>query len=90
MQIARSGGGQYFEIGRESDRAIASKIITTIRRRVPAAQEEESAEELYWRFLLAAALFLCCGSLVITSRSELSWLAAGVLVALFIIASTVR
>jgi Ca-activated chloride channel homolog len=90
MQIARIGGGQYFEIGREPDRTIASKIITTIRRRVPAAQEEESAEELYWRFLMAAAVFLCCGSLVITSRGELSWLAAGVLVALFIIASTVR
>jgi hypothetical protein len=33
---------------------------------------------------------LCCGSLVITSRIELSWLAAGTLVALLIIASTVR
>ena len=90
MQIARTGGGQYFELGRESDRTIASKIITNVRRRVPVAQEEESAEELYWRFLFAAAVFLCCGALVITSRLELSWLAAGVLVALFIIASTVR
>ena len=90
MQIARTGGGQYFELGRESDRTIASKIITNVRRRVPVAQEEESAEELYWRFLFAAAVFLCCGALVITSRLELSWLAAGALVALFIIASTVR
>jgi Ca-activated chloride channel family protein len=89
-QIARSGGGQYFEIGREPDRTIASKIITSIRRRIPLAQQEESAQELYWRFLFAAAVFLCCGSLVITSRIELSWLAAGTLVALFIIASTVR
>ena len=90
MQIARTGGGQYFELGRESDRTIASKIITNVRRRVPVAQEEESAEELYWRFLFAAAVFLCCGALVITSRIELSWLAAGVLVAVFIIASTIR
>jgi Ca-activated chloride channel family protein len=90
MRIARTGSGQYFELGRESDRAIASKIITNVRRRVPVAKEEESAEELYWRFLFAAAVFLCCGAFIVRSRLELSWLAAGLLVAVFIIASTVR
>jgi Ca-activated chloride channel homolog len=89
-EIARIGGGQYFEIGREPDRTIAAKIISSIRRRIPVTQEEESTEELYWRFLFAAAAFLVSGSLVVTSRVELSWLAAGVLVTLFIIASTVR
>jgi len=88
--IARIGGGQYFEIGREPDGTIASKIISSIRRRIPMAQEEESTEELYWRFLFAAAACLCCGLLVVTSRVELSCLAAGLVVALFIIANTAR
>ena len=88
--IARIGGGQYFEIGREPDRTIASKIISSIRRRIPMAQEEESTEELYWRFLFAAAVCLCCGLLVVPSRVELSCLAAGLVVALFIIANTAR
>jgi Ca-activated chloride channel homolog len=89
-EIARIGGGQYFEIGRESDRLVASKIISTIRRRIPSAQVEESTEELYWRFLFAAAVLLCCGSLGITRRVELWWLAAGVLATGFVIANTLR
>jgi len=89
-EIARIGGGQYFEIGRESDRAVATKIISSIRRRIPTAQVEESTEELYWRFLFAAAVLLCCGSLGITRRTELWWLAAGVLGTAFVIANTLR
>ena len=89
-EIARIGGGQYFEIGREPDRTVASKIISSIRRRIPVTEEEESTEELYWQFLLAAAVFLCGGSLVVTRRVELSWLAAGALVTALIIANAVR
>jgi Ca-activated chloride channel homolog len=89
-EIARMGGGQYFEIGREPDRVIASRIIGSIRRRITAAQQEESTEELYWRALFVAAVLLCAGSLLVTRRTELSWLAAGALVALFIIANTGR
>jgi Ca-activated chloride channel family protein len=89
-EIARIGGGQYFEIGREPDSSVAFKIISSIRRRIPGAQEEESTEELYWRFLFAAGAFLCLGSLVVTRRAELSWLAGGALVALLILVSTVR
>jgi Ca-activated chloride channel family protein len=89
-EIARIGGGQYFEIGRESDRTVASKIISSIRRRIPAAQVEETNDELYWRFLVAAAVLLCCGSLGITRRIELWWLAAAVLGTLFVIENTIR
>jgi len=89
-EIARAGGGQYFEIGREPDRAVAFKIISSIRRRIPATQEEESHEELYWRFLFAAAVFLCLGSLVVTRRAELAWLAGGALLAILILVNTVR
>ena len=87
-EIARIGGGQYFEIGREPDRTVASRIISSIRRRIPAAQQEESTEDLYWRFLFVAAVLLCCGSLLVTRRTDLSWVAAGALVAVLIIANT--
>ena len=89
-EIARIGGGQYFEIGREPDSSVASKIINSIRRRIPVAQEEEGTEELYWRFLFAAGVFLCLGSFVVTRRAELSWLAGGALVACLILLTTVR
>ncbi len=90
--IARIGGGQYFEIGQEPDRTIASKIISSIRRRIPTAQqqEEESTEELYWRFLFASAVCLCCGLLLVPSRIELACLGAWAVVTLFIIAKIAR
>lgn len=89
-EIARIGGGQYFEIGRESDRIVASRIISSIRRHIPSAQVEETTEELYWRFLFAAAILLCCGSLGITRRVELWWLAAGVLATAFVLGNALR
>ena len=89
-EIARAGGGQYFEIGREPDAAVAAKIISSIRRRIPGTRIEESTEELYWQLLLAAAIVLCLGTLVVRRRVELSWLAGGALVALLILVSTIR
>jgi Ca-activated chloride channel family protein len=89
-EIARIGGGQYFEIGRESDRAVATRIISSIRRRIPSAQVEENTEELYWRFLFAAAVLLCCGSVGITRRVELWWLAGGVAATAFVIGNAIR
>jgi Ca-activated chloride channel family protein len=89
-EIARVGGGQYFEIGRESDRTVATRIISSIRRRIPSAQVEQNNEELYWRFLFAAAVLLCCGTLGITRRVELWWLAAGVLGTALVIANALR
>jgi Ca-activated chloride channel family protein len=84
--IARAGGGEYFEIGRESDRDVASKIIGGVRRRAPVAPREESHEELYWRFLVAAAVFVCLGTVVLRQTTELWCQAAGALVAALILA----
>jgi Ca-activated chloride channel family protein len=85
--IARAGGGDYFEIGREADRDIAFNIIASIRRRAPALQVEESYEELYWWLLLAAAVTLCLGTLLLKGRAELWWQAAGALATILILAS---
>jgi hypothetical protein len=88
--IARIGGGQYFEIGRESDRTVATRIISSIRRRIPSAQVEENTEELYWWFLFAAAVLLCCGAAGLTRRIELWWLAGGVVATAFVIGNAIR
>lgn len=85
--IARAGGGEYFELGREPDRDIAARIISSMRRRAPATPREERREELYWRFLLAAAVILCPGTFVLRRRTELCWQAAGALAAVLILAS---
>ncbi|MGH9257729.1 MAG: VWA domain-containing protein [Vicinamibacterales bacterium] len=89
-EMARAGGGQYFEIGREPDASVAAKIISSIRRRIPASQVDESTEELYWPLLFAAAVVLCLGTFTVRRRTELWWLAGGALLALLVLANTVR
>jgi Ca-activated chloride channel family protein len=84
--IARGGGGEYFEIGREPDRDVAARIIGSVRRRAPVSPLEESFEELYWRFLFAAAVFLALGTVLLRQRTELWWHAAAVLVSVFLLA----
>ena len=75
--IARAGNGEYFEIGREPDRAMASRIIASVRRRAGSGQDLPRRQELYWPFLLAAAVVLCVGTTCLTTRMELWWQAAG-------------
>ena len=87
--IARAGGGEYFEIGRQSDREVAARIVSRVRRRGAVSQETETSEELYWQFLFAAAVLLCLGTLVVRQKTELWWQAAGVLVAVGILASII-
>lgn len=89
-EIARAGGGQYFEIGREGDAYVAARIISSIRRRIPAAGVEASVEELYWQLLAAAGVVLCLGTLLIRRRTELGWLAGATVVVLLIVLNTVR
>jgi hypothetical protein len=87
-RIANGGGGEYFEIGRESDRDIAFKIIATIKRQSVStveAQADESREELYRYALLAAAFLLWAGTFLLRSDTELWWHGAGALVALLIL-----
>jgi Ca-activated chloride channel homolog len=87
--IARAGGGEYFELGREPDRDIAARIIATARKNAPSIPREERNEELYWRFLLAAAIVLCPGTLVVRRRTEWCWQAAAAAAALLLLASAV-
>ena len=79
IQIAVAGGGEYFEIGEQSDRTIAFKIIERLRQRAATAEQVETFEDLYLRFLAAAAIVLCLGTLFMRKRTELAWQAAGAL-----------
>jgi Ca-activated chloride channel family protein len=87
VQIAVAGGGQYFEMGEESDRTIAFKIIDRLRQRSATGQAVETFEDLYLRFLMAAAAVLCLGTLFLRKRAELAWQAAGALGVVLLIAS---
>ena len=89
-QIARAGGGEYFELGREPDRDIAAKIINSVRRHARTNQSVETTEELYWRFLLAAGVFLCLGTLLLKGATELWFQAGGAIVAALILTNALR
>jgi Ca-activated chloride channel family protein len=83
--IATAGGGQYMELGRQSDRDIANRIISATRRRAGSVGIETADRELYWQFLLAAAVTLVAGVAFMQERSEL-WLSAlGAAGALFVV-----
>jgi hypothetical protein len=70
--IATAGGGQYFEIGRESDRDIANTIIDSTRRRATEGTVDESVRELYWSALFAAAWLIGFGVLFLRDRASLA------------------
>ena len=77
IQLAQAGGGEYFEIGRGSDRDLAFTIISRLRRLSNGGEVVESFEDLYWRFLLAAAIVIALGMVLLHSRTELAWGAVG-------------
>lgn len=87
LQIAVAGGGEYFEIGEESDRTIAFRIVDRLRARAADAEPVETFEDLYKQALLAAAVILCFGVLVVRKRTELAWHAAGALCVILLLAS---
>jgi Ca-activated chloride channel family protein len=76
--IARTGGGEYFEMGREPDRDIALSILTGIKRHAPVLHVDEGYEELYWYLLFAAALVLCLATVALKNGAELWWQVVGV------------
>jgi Ca-activated chloride channel family protein len=83
--IATAGGGLYMELGRQSDRDIANRIISATRRRAGSIGIETADQELYWQFLLAAAVLLVAGAAFMQERTEL-WLSAlGAGAALFLV-----
>jgi hypothetical protein len=85
--IATAGGGQYFEIGRETDRDIANTIIDSTRRRATAGTVDESVRDLYWMALFAAAWLLGIGVLFLRDRASLALQLTAAVVAIVTLAS---
>ena len=76
-RIATAGGGQYFELDRDTDREIANRIIDAARRRAGSAGIQQGAQELYWYCLLAAACLVAIGGVLLTERADLWFQAIG-------------
>jgi Ca-activated chloride channel family protein len=88
QQIARSGGGAYFELDREIDRHIANSIVDAGKRLAPTLGVTEQAEDLYWRFLVMAMGALAVGLPFVRERTDL-WIHAVGIAAILIGVSTI-
>lgn len=75
LTIATAAGGQYFDLGRRSDRETASTIVEAVRRRAGSRGVDQITEELYWPLLVAAACLVMASALFLHEREEL-WLQA--------------
>jgi Ca-activated chloride channel family protein len=71
--IATAGGGEYYELGTDSDEDIALRIITEVQSRAQSNRREETFTELYWFLLIAAAGFVSLGTLLLKERTQLWW-----------------
>ncbi|MQA30478.1 MAG: VWA domain-containing protein, partial [Luteitalea sp.] len=90
QRIAAAGGGQYFEIDRESDRQIANAIIDSGRKMAPSLGAAEQAEDLYWRFIVLAGLVPFVGLLFLRDRAELWIQAIGAVIVLVVVSAILR
>jgi len=88
--IATAAGGYYFELDQQTDREIASTIISAARERAGTRGTEERTEELYWRFLMAAAVLIVAALLFVRDRGEMWIHTAGAAAVLFIITELMR
>lgn len=88
--IAAEGGGQYFEIGQDGDRQVASAIIDAARRRAGMRALEESFDELHWYCLAAAAWLVALSVLLLHEGAQLWLVAAGTGIAAAALAGLVR
>jgi Ca-activated chloride channel homolog len=70
-EIARAGGGEYYELGTSSDAQISAQIIRNAARRSANDQTDESYDELYWYLLAGAAGFLGLGLFMLKPRVQL-------------------
>jgi Ca-activated chloride channel family protein len=86
IELAAAGGGEYFEIGVEPDRAVSFRIIDRLRRQTGLAREIETFQELYPRFLIAGAAVLFAGTLCLRRRTELVLQVAGAAGAVWLLA----
>ena len=83
--IAAAGGGQYLELGRQTDRDIANRIISSTRRRARSIGVESTGTDLYWQFLLLAAGLLVFGVVFMQEQTELWLYTLGAGAALFMV-----
>jgi Ca-activated chloride channel family protein len=88
-EIARAGGGEYFELDASADDQIAARIIQNAARRSGNEQVDESFDELYWYLLAAGAGCLGLGVLFLKQRFQLG-LGFAVALALLALISTLR
>jgi Ca-activated chloride channel family protein len=86
-EIARAGGGEYFELGTAADEQIAARIIQNAARRSGNEQVDESFDELYWYLLAAAAGCIGVGVLFLKQRLQLGFGFAVALALLALISS---
>jgi Ca-activated chloride channel homolog len=73
QRIAEAGGGQYFELDRDPDRAIANAIVDAGRRLAPPREAEPRVVEFYPRLLVAATALAGLALLFARTRTE-AWL----------------
>lgn len=72
-EIARAGGGEYFELGASADEQIAARVIQNAARRSASQLVDESLDELYWYLLASAAACLGLGALFVKQRIQLGF-----------------
>jgi len=70
-EIARTGRGEYFELGSSADEQIAARIIQNASRRSESEQVDEAFDELYWYLLAAAVGCVAAGVLFLKQRFQL-------------------
>lgn len=75
--IARRGGGQYFELGAEPDQDTAFAILAAARQHATGTQSEERVEPLYWYALFAGVLCACLAGALAARPVERRWLLVG-------------
>ena len=71
-EMARAGGGEYYEFDTAADSQIAARIVQNATRRSSNQQADESFDELYWYLLAAAAVCLGLGLLFVRQRVQLA------------------
>jgi hypothetical protein len=80
--IARQGGGHYFELGAAPDQDTAFAILAASRERAVGTQAEERVEPLYWYALLASVVCAGLAGLLAARSVERRWLLGGALATL--------
>ena len=88
--LAREGGGQYFELDRLGDRAVASAIVDATRKRAGRRALDDGFEELHRYCLAAAAVLVGLSVLLLSDRAEYWLVAAGAGASLWVLWTAVQ